>query len=66
MYIYCYLSYASAAIQERIWAWVQSQGGWLSIRAVGIEYYVPETSAYSMLLLLDPEIKRLVGKDYLA
>ena len=65
MYIRCYSSHATEAVQEQLWSTVQ-QEGWVSaspVRSVTY-YYIPER-LLAWALLIDSTLRAHPTRDYI-
>ena len=65
MYIRCYSSHATEAVQEQLWQTVQ-QGGWISAGPIKtiVFYYIPE-SLLAWALLIDYTLNTHPERDYI-
>ena len=64
IYYSCLRSYTDWDIQDRLGFLAQRLGGWLSIRADCVDYFVPESYTY-MLYMIDPNLVRHSHLDYI-
>jgi hypothetical protein len=66
VYIRCYSSHATEAVQEQLWTCVQ-QGGWISATPIPsiVFYYIPE-HLIAWSLLIDSTLTAHPERDYLA
>ena len=60
----CVRCRSSWAVQDPLSLLVQRMGGWLSIRADSVLYWVPEHTVY-LLYVIDPHLERLPRLDYI-
>jgi hypothetical protein len=63
--IYCYLSTAEDAVQERLWSTIQPQG-WISASPIRntVFYYIPE-HLLAWCLLIDSSLRAHPARDYI-